>query len=362
MAFDFPASPAENTIYHGLVFRNGAWRRAAIKTALPKNYLVNPAAQISQENGSATVTSNLYPVDQWLFGSSVASGRAAQGGGGQVLLTSTAPILSAAGTDYVQLFQRIEGARMAELALGSADSEQLIIAFNVNIPVAGLYSVSLGTNGGSHTWLGSFTIAAGEAATWVRKQVIVPAGAINAGTWPTDSNAGGVLHFTFVCGPTLTGIPGFQAGNFLAVPGQALGLSTALACAITNVGLYLDRYRTGIAPPFVMPTIIDENMRCQRYWYKAYGFQAMIGGATSAPRGGMRHPVPMRTTPVGTIKGSPRIYDGGATPVITALATVCNPYAAEFDLTCAAGGLTVGRAGAMYFNTDADYIAMSARM
>jgi len=172
------------------------------------------------------------------------------------------------------------------------------------------------------------------------------------------------IEFSIAMGSTYIGVEGWQAGNFFALSTQRNGWAiTGNFCGVSQVGLYADPYKTGVAPQWQTPDHAVERQRCQRYWYKAFGLSG--GGtysATGVTRAGMRHPVPMRVTPAGSIVGTPKVYDLGATPTITALATVCNPYAAEFDFTCAAGGLTAVRAAAMYYQTDNDYIAMNARM
>jgi hypothetical protein len=70
----------------------------------------------------------------------------------------------------------------------------------------------------------------------------------------------------------------------------------------------------------------------------------------------------MRATPSAAIVGSPRMYDYAATPIITGLGSVSNEYAAEFDVTCSAGGLAAGRAVSNYWQDENQYIAISARM
>lgn len=76
MAITFPASPTEGQVHnaapgYSFVFRGGAWVPAPMKTALPRNLLLNPAMTINQQNTSAvmgvagTATLVTYPADQW---------------------------------------------------------------------------------------------------------------------------------------------------------------------------------------------------------------------------------------------------------------------------------------------------------
>ena len=54
MGINFPSSPTAGQVFKSgktsYTFTNGVWR-ASNPTAKPFNYLVNPAFQISQENG-----------------------------------------------------------------------------------------------------------------------------------------------------------------------------------------------------------------------------------------------------------------------------------------------------------------------
>jgi hypothetical protein len=88
------------------------------------------------------------------------------------------------------------------------------------------------------------------------------------------------LMFTFACGTTLTApANGWQAGNFIAGPGQFNLLGTVNNQAqIWDVGLYADPNRTGLPPAFQVPDYALDLMECQRYFETAsgasiYGYQ-----------------------------------------------------------------------------------------
>ena len=80
MGINFPSTPAEGQVLNispgkSFVFRSGLWRKAPMTTAMPKNYIVNPSMQISQQN---TIPRHrlriIYAADQWAMG--LASGGA----------------------------------------------------------------------------------------------------------------------------------------------------------------------------------------------------------------------------------------------------------------------------------------------
>jgi hypothetical protein len=243
------------------------------QTAQSYNRIVNGAMQHSQENSASVTISGAYPADQWVlsYASSstiyaVRSNPAAGSPSNHILLQASPVETAAAAAEYVQLVQTIEGSRVADIGLGLSSHKQIVIAFHTKLSVAGTYWVAIGTINGSHSWLGSYTISAGEVDTWVRKTVVIPAGAINAGTWSVDNTGSATLHFTYHCGTTYTGAAGFQAANVVAGPGQALGLSVTTGCALSNVGLYLDPNATGVPPPWVTPDYASELAACQRYF------------------------------------------------------------------------------------------------
>jgi hypothetical protein len=373
MGINFPASPTDGQVFNAspgvsFVAAGGRWRPAPLKTALPKNYVVNPAMQVSQENGTTAGTvTGYYPADQWIasFVSSSTINWArvvtATNPQGQLNVSASPAETAAAAGEYVQSYQKIEGSRTVEFQFGSATSKQAVIAFDVSVPVAGTYWVNLALSGGAYSFLVPYTISVSEVATWVRKQVIVPAGAINAGTWPTDDNPSATVHFAFHCGSTFTGVAGFQAGNFVAGPGQALGLSTAAVCAFTNVGMYLDPYLTGVAPSFVVPEIGDETRRCQRYWYRSYGTRGNAVSAVAANQLGAPHPVPMRDVPALAVVGSPIVNEGTVSPVVTAInSNQSNTMGLEIN--AATTTLTFPKPLSHIYNAVGNYFAVNARM
>lgn len=335
MAYDFPTSPAVGTLFappggptwrwsgsvwsqiapsglvpeapldwHIYARQNALW--TPIDTAQRYNHVVNGAMLVSQENVNAAGTvSGYHPADQWFssFNSTGTITAIRSIGSGflpYVISLSASPAkTSAAAGEYIQFVQKIEGNRLVDFYLGTASFVQMVISFYVNLPVAGTYWVCLSTGTGTHSWLGSYSIAAGEVSTWVRRQVVIPAGAINAGTWPADNTNSASLHFALMSGSTYTGVAGFQAGNFVAGPGQAFGLSTVNAAYITNVGIYLDPNNTGVAPPWEMPDYATELIACQRY-YQRNVFLMLSCNCTAASTYYTIRPlgIPVRATPV----------------------------------------------------------------
>ena len=114
---------------------------------------------------------------------------------------------------------------------------------------------------------------------------------------------------------------------------------------IGRVGLYLDPYATGVAPPFVTPNPQDELRRCQRYWYKAFGARGLVVSAAVLNALNNIHPVPMRAKPAASLFSSQVIvYDASTTPAITSIsANPSNSWALELNTGTA--GLIAARPG-----------------
>jgi hypothetical protein len=383
MAINFPSSPTEGLIFNAspgisFIFRSGVWVPAPLKTALPKNYFVNPAMQISQQNVNTLVSgltagASAYPADQWLLLISCDPGAASTqriqavtpfGSADRIRSTVTVGTnVSSLQGDYL-FQQRIEGNRVADLRFGTTSAKQIILRFGWKSP-AGTYTVLIrnAQPTATRTYLAAFTITAGQANTDTLQTFIIPGD--TTGTWANDASLGLTVAVQMGGGGPFgnNGNAGWNAGNRSYILGQTTGTKTAgLAYDLFDCGLYADPYMTGVAPPWELPDSANELRRCQRYWYRGFGLDGGVVNATVCSRISNRHPVPMRATPAASIVGTPRMYDYGVTPVITGLTSVSNEYAAEFDATCSAGGLTAGRAVSNYWQDENQYIAMSARI
>lgn len=384
MAINFPNSPVNGQVYNvspgiSFVYRGTKWVPAPMKTALPKNYIVNPSAQVSQELGlgvysAASPTGNVYPADQWCAGWNLTSGTwkvgattagstTPNGSPYSLEYNLTAPDPSSPGaTTYQQMYQPIEGQRIADLQWGTAAAIPVVIRFWIRCPqgIPARMSFVIRNGATDYSYIGQYIVQG--VNTWYKVEAAVPTPPV-ASVWPTTTAVGMYFGFSGMIGSNYTGVLGWQTGNKLGYQNSNWGQTSGPTnMYLADIGLYADPYMTGVAPTFATPFVADEIRRSQRYWYKAFGWNGGATAATTSGRMAMRHPVPMRITPVGSIKGAPKVFDGAVTPLITSLVTVCNPYAAEHDVTCSAGGFTGGRATTMYWQSVNDYIAMNARM
>lgn len=290
MAFDFPAAPTNGQTFRPpggptYVFQSPVWQALSADTPLPtaqaRNHIVNPAFQISQDNGNTTGTTNLfYLADQWLhsFGGSITAvvraGRiqsdatAMRNRGQLYVLTAQASLV---GSNYSIMQQDIEGLKITDLRWGLADAKSAVLRFTVRSNLAGTFAVALRSGPVDVSFVVPFTINAGEEGAFVERTVVIPAPLI--GTFASDATKALVLSFVFACGPSLhTPTPGvWVSGNYIGVAGMTNGVAAVNNyLEIANVGLYLDPDSTGQAPPWEEPDEAEELAACQRYYQTVY--------------------------------------------------------------------------------------------
>jgi hypothetical protein len=330
---------------------------AAAGTAEARNRMVNGAFQLTQENGQTAGGTNLYYfADQW-FLAFVGAGAVVS----SVHVTSTTPKgtpyrsrisvttakASLAAGDYLAFVQRIEGVMVADNKWGTAAARQMILRFGFKGP-AGTYAVSLRNSGAvDRTFIGSFTISAGQANTDTEQVIVIPGDV--TGTWAIGAVSAIDLWVTLASGTTWLGsAEGWQAGNFVGKTGQTNGLGTAgNTFELFDVGLYMDPNNTGVPPPWELPDYNAELLTCQRYWQKVR--VEFSGNVTS----GQTYYARMQVTPV--MRTNPTAAGTNAS-VGNFPATVGTAFAVSYTLaeSRVASGTGTGR-----FVTDWD---LSARM
>jgi hypothetical protein len=317
MSFDFPASPADGTIYAPpggpqYQYSGGAWRVASssvpIATAEARNRVVNPAMQISQENGNtASVLNAYYPADQWYIGNAGVGQCGAQrlqvttprGSRDRLLLASQSVNASLGASAIVYFLQTIEGTRIADFLWGTAQAKPAVLRFGFRAGVAGTYAVSLRTVSGSHSFVAPIVVTAGQVGIDVEYTVLIPAPTV--GTWSNDNTGSLLLAVSLAVGATFVTPTAnvWQAGNFVGLTGMTNGVAAnGTAFNLFDVGLYLDPLNTGIAPPWTMPDEAQELLACMRYWQilspmivSGYSIGAGVNIYASYPA------LPMRVTP-----------------------------------------------------------------
>jgi hypothetical protein len=252
----------------------------AAATNVYRNRLVNPAMMHSIEHGTANVdaTGGVYTLDQWIAALSTTPGgtlRVAQvvsrtPGGSPNRLRATVQVADttiAAGDRYA-IEQPIEGHRIADANFGGVTARQILVRFGFRSPVAGTFGVALSNAAGTRSWVGTFTVGAGEVGTDIERTFVIPGD--TTGAWPADPGTRGLLlRITLAAGTTWQGAAGWSAGNFFTTSAQVNGMATGgHVFELFDTGLWVDTLGLGVVPPFVLPDPVEELAKCQRHTYR----------------------------------------------------------------------------------------------
>jgi hypothetical protein len=242
-------------------------------TAETYSRIVNGAMQHSQENGNiGASTSGYYPADQWYSSFSTTgavsvfrtSSVTPNGSRNRIVLQVTTADTSLTTTENAELGTKIEGNRVADLNWGTASAKQVVLRFGWRAP-AGTYSYRFVNGATNRTYIGNFTITAGQTNADTQQVFVIPGD--TTGTWATDTSIGMYLTIVIAAGPSLIGVTGWQSGNIYGTPANTNGLANVPnEFHLFDVGLYADPNSTGRAPPWVTPDYASELLACMRYW------------------------------------------------------------------------------------------------
>jgi len=381
MGINFPSSPAAGQVFWqgntpAWVFGSGRWKRYA-GTADTKNRLVNPAMQISQENGlTDVIIAGVHIADNWRSALTTDTGvfrfqRVASptpaGALHRLRLTVTTPDSNPGGADWMALYQPVEGTRVADLGYGTAAAKRAVVRFGFKGP-AGTYAFGIRNTAVDRSFVSPFTVTAGQANTDLRYTISIPP--CVDGTWANDTEAWGFLTWDLGEAGGTSNPNTWLSGNWTGYSGMTNGMTKAAGTVfeLFDVGFYADPYNTGLAPHFYVPLYEDDLRDCQRYWYRAYGMRGHISTTLKSDRLSSPHPVPMRTTPYGfALVGSGLlIYDGNGTYAPSATYGLL-AGTDELFLYCfiyiGTGPMNIGRVGGPLVNAQtAAYLAVNARL
>lgn len=316
--------------------------------AMQRNYIINGAMMISQQNGATASTANLYyPCDQFSIAfantatqttQQVAS-RTPGGSPNRIRVTATVADASVAAGDYCQVVQVIEGFRVAGLGFGTASAKTVTLQFGIRAP-AGTYGISLMSPYTPRAYVAECVVAAGEANIDVVKNIVFPGDV--TGSWPIDNN--GTMYVSWC----LMGGTSFQqaGGSWLNFTRMTTSNQFNFMGTVGNVFELFDVSLTegSVAPPFQVPDMISELVLCQRYWRKISSGMGICFNSTSV-RMEISHSN-MRVAPTATMGGTANLTDVYAANATQSSANVttasASSEAGQYDLGNFTG-LTVGR-------------------
>jgi hypothetical protein len=263
--------PADPTTALQSVTKQYVDAAAALKAA-KKNYIINGAMMISQENGTTAINNNGgHPVDMFGMSYAVTTGvySARQmatvtpaGSPNRIRVTVTTADAAVAAGDFVCAYTAIEGLRMADLRSGSASAKTVTLQFGVRAP-AGTYCVQFGNAAATRAYIATYVISAGEANTDVVKSVTLTLDTI--GAWLSDNGVGIYINFMLMAGTNFHGAAGSWSGS-----GSVFATSAQFNFmgSTSNVFELFDVSLTegNVAPPFVVPNYDSELLACERYF------------------------------------------------------------------------------------------------
>lgn len=378
---NFPASPTPGQVFtNGVsryVFDGTVWKSATLGTALPLNYVLNPAFQINQANIGTVTTSGAHLMEGWRVGfgntavvsfSRVAS--VTQRGSPYrlraVVSTADATLTT---TDHCHIMGRLESVKSYPFGWGNASlAKPAVMNFGWRSP-AGTYSFNIRDSDLDYGYITSFTVAAGQANTDVYFTIPIPAPPAGAGgPWPVanDSNLGLQFSFGIAFGPTYqTATPGWQGGSVYSLNTMTNGLAAVSnTFELFDVGLYVDPNNTGKAPPWQYTSDRQALFDAHRYFQRVQGSMGVSYASTSTPnRSSTASHARMRVPPAASVIGTPRGWDQAVAPNITGITNnYSNVFYFEQNFT-AASAMTGGGRGTMLVDTsNAIYIAEDARL
>lgn len=310
--------------------------------ALKKNYVINGAMQVSQENGATVGTLfNYYPVDQFgifAVGTTVALNIAQvasptpAGSPNRIRFTVTAADAAVAAGDMVHIRTKIEGLRVADLMFGiPASARTITIQFGVKAP-AGTYSVVVLNSANNRSYVSEYVIAGADINTDTVKSVTVP-GDIT-GAWAKDTTTGLEIRWGLMAGLNYQQAAGaWGATDAVGSPNQfnLMGTSTPPnnVFELFDVGLY----EGAVAPSFVVPDFVTELQVCKRYWESTFPYGTQPASALGGSAGGyMVNSVQSASANVNIVQWAFKATKRSATPTMTTY----NPFVAGSGI-CVSG-------------------------
>jgi hypothetical protein len=259
--------------------------------------------RIDQRNGGASVTptNGQFSVDRWAAELSQASKFSFQQDAGAVTppagfsdylgVTSLSAYTVGSG-EVFNIYQRIEGFNVSDLAWGTANAQTVTLSFLVRSSLTGTFGGAIQNSGNTRSYPFSFTISA--ANTWEQKTVTIAGD--TSGTWLTTNGIGLAVRFSLGAGSTISGTAGAWAGSDFRSATGAVSVVGTNGATFYVTGVDLQKGST--ATSFDYRAYGTELALCRRYYIKTdtanhYGYANQFGGNDAR----FSFPVTMRTAP-----------------------------------------------------------------
>jgi hypothetical protein len=232
-----------------------------------RNRIINGAMTIAQRTTSAVTTDESFPVDRFQVQivnanlSLVQSSTAPAGFNFSTAITVTSTT-SSGSNDRSSLFQVIEGFNTADLGFGTANAKTITVSFWARSTVAGTYSGNLSNNGGTRTYIFTYTLAAN---TWT--YVTATIAGDTGGTWVGATNGAGLVVRPIMlnCGSNFQG----TAGSWIAGDNRGTSGSTYLATSNSGAVFNITGVQLEVGSTATSFEYLDYGrilIQCQRYY------------------------------------------------------------------------------------------------
>jgi|SRR5215475_2341749 len=364
--------------------------KAALQAISPQpaaNILLNSRFEVDQDKqGTPATVGNTasagYMADQWLVLENAANiGCSSVAGTTQgtmpianqfpkALLISTTTGGSIGASEIVEIFQPVEGYRIAKLGYSAAGAATSTICFWVYATITGQATFWINNGATDRSFVKSFTINA--ALTWEFKTIKVPGDV--TGTWPTGSTLGANVGISAACGSTFNGTDGiWQAGEKHSVSGQTNFLATTgNLFSVTGFcwfpgDLILPEHLSG-----TFGRAYGEDLPlCERYYLKiptVNGSAISVGSATGTSGAwAMVIPLPteMASNPTASLSSNSHfnIFSAAVNSGITSVTWSTTRRALIVDtVTISGSGMTNGHAAVLYSVNASGYVQANARL
>jgi hypothetical protein len=279
-----------------------------------RNRIINGAMVLDQRNAGASVSPNtsvdVFPCDRFAVQASQNSKCTAQqvttaptGFKNSLKITSSSAY-SVGVNDYFDIYQKIEGYNVADMAFGTASAVTFTLSFWVQSSLTGTFGGSVYNNAFNRSYPFSYTIS--SANTWEYKTVTIAGD--QSGTWTTDNTCGLGVGFGLGVGTNYSGTAGAWTGSGKFSVTGAVSVVGTSGATFYITGVQLEAGTT--ASPFEYRQYGTELALCQRYFFLSDSTAGYAYYGSSYQSSGNQvsnyfyYPVPMRTTATITSNGT----------------------------------------------------------
>jgi hypothetical protein len=278
-----------------------------------RNRIINGAMVIDQRNAGASVSPNtsvdVFPCDRFAVQASQNSKCTAQqvttaptGFKNSLKITSSSAY-SVGVNDYFDIYQKIEGYNVADMAFGTASAVTFTLSFWVQSSLTGTFGGSVYNNAFNRSYPFSYTIS--SANTWEYKTVTITGD--TSGTWTTDNTCGLGVGFGLGVGTNYSGTAGAWTGSGKFSVTGAVSVVGTSGATFYITGVQLEAGTT--ASPFEYRQYGTELQLCQRYYQTVGNGFCGRCSSTSGVEFGVGYRVPMRANATVSYGG----FSGAAT-------------------------------------------------